>query len=559
MMQGPRFQPRRSRPPTQAADGGASRSLAVAVRAGALALAGAALLAASCTQHSQPEVPEAGGSLRVAVLEAPDLPSPLYCERPLTLQLLEHVTPPLGRIDEQGQVRLLLATRSVDNGAWIDYTLRRARWQDGVPVTPRDLALTATLLGDYRVQSPARAQVELLRGASARDDSTLRLEYMTTYSQRVHDSLLFPVPAHRFPPGLDMTALRNSPFCTQPLACGPFRFVPGPDVHHLVLVRNDGAGFAPARLDTVRVEERDEDGAVRDFQRGTVDVLVDLPVGRVRDVQDRRRGVRIVALVGRSYLFVGWNLRDARFTDPEVRRAAAQAVDVRRMIRELSHGQGDRARGPLTVLHGFADTTAVLPYDPSAAARALDAAGWRAGPHGVRERRGAQLSFHVLAPAEDPLRVAAAKAMVGDLRRIGMVAEVRELPTPLLLQRLARGQFEAYAGQWFPEPGVDLDPVWRSDATDQWNFGGYASPGADSLLTAMRHELVGPRREQVLSRFQARVYADQPYLFLFQNPHFVIFAPRVRGAEPTVVSPFWNLPEWWIPRGLRSSPRAAGP
>jgi peptide/nickel transport system substrate-binding protein len=525
-------------------------------RVARLLLAGIALLAAGCSRPPEPELPEPGGTLRVLVFEPLDLPSPLYCTRPLTAQLLEHVTPPLGRLDEQGRVQLLLASRGVDNGVWIDYTLRRARWEDGVPVTPRDLVLTATLLGDPRVKSPARAQVELLKQATTADDSTVRLEYLTIYSHRGRDSLLFPLPAHRVPADLGEERLRESPFSTRPLACGPFRILPDPNVHHLVLARNDGSGFAPARLDTVRVEESEVDTAVRDFKRGTADALVDLPAERVREVQNQGRGVRIVALVGRSYLFMTWNLRDARFAEPAVRRAAAQAVDVRRMIATLSYGQGDPARGPLTALHGFADTTATLRYDPSAAARALEDAGWRPGRDGVRERRGERLAFHLLAPFEEPLRVATAREVAHDLARIGMRAEVVPLPTPLVLQRLATGQFETAMGQWFPQPGVDLDPVWRSDATDQWNFGGYANPGVDSLLTRMRHELGDADRERLLSRFQARVYADQPYLFLFQNPHFVVLSPRLRGAEPTVVSPFWNLPQWWIPRRLRAQPSA---
>ncbi len=134
-----------------------------------------------------------------------------------------------------------------------------------------------------------------------------------------------------------------------------------------------------------------------------------------------------------------------------------------------------------------------------------------------------------------------------------MTVEVRRLATPELVQRLRMRMFEAFVGQWFPDPGLDLEPVWRSDAGEQMNWVGYASPAADSLLARMRHETTNDVRERVLAAFQARVYADQPYLFLFLNPSFVVLGPRLRGAEPTVVSPFWNLPEWWIPRRLRAS------
>ena len=57
-----------------------------------------------------------------------------------------------------------------------------------------------------------------------------------------------------------------------------------------------------------------------------------------------------------------------------------------------------------------------------------------------------------------------------------------------------------------------------------------------------------------MTRLQHLVYADQPYLFLFQNPRFVAFSERVRGADPTVLSSFWNLPRWWVPKALRTQP-----
>jgi peptide/nickel transport system substrate-binding protein len=293
------------------------------------------------------------------------------------------------------------------------------------------------------------------------------------------------------------------------------------------------------------------ESAVRDFRAGALDAVVDVPPSWV-DRARRRRGARAIALVGKSYVFLGWNLRDGRFGDPAVRRAAALAVDTQRLLRDLTLGQGDPCRGPLTALAGFADTTRILPHDPAAARRALEAAGWRdESGDGVRQRRGARLEFYLLAPGDDALRLEAARRIARDLGAVGMRVHVREMGKDEILRRLNAHAFEAFMGQWFPDAEGQLDAIWRSDAVDQLNFTGYASPATDSLLTLLSHEMEPNERALVLSHFQARVYADQPYLFLFQNPHFLLLAPRVRGAEPSVVSPFWNLPQWWIPARLR--------
>src|SRR5262249_38287019 len=155
----------------------------------------------------------------------------------------------------------------------------------------------------------------------------------TLYGRRVRHSLLSPVPSHAWSANQDSDTWRPR------LACGPFRVVRAAP-RQLLLARNDGSGFRPARLDTVDVRAMDPDEAVRQFRAGAIDVADDLPFEQVR----RLEGVaRIDALVGRSYLFVGWNLRDGRFSDRAVRRALAQAVDVRRIVHDCTFDQGDIA------------------------------------------------------------------------------------------------------------------------------------------------------------------------------------------------------------------------
>src|SRR5262249_32403010 len=150
----------------------------------------------------------------------------------------------------------------------------------------------------------------------------------------------------------------------------------------------------------------------------------------------------------------------------------------------------------------LADTGALLPYDPAAAARALDAAGWvDSDRDGVRDRRGARLAFGVLVPAGEPMRAGIARAVAHDLVRVGIAAEVHEVSAAYFFERLARHDFETFVGQWYPDAGLDLDPVWRSDSTDRFNYVGYASAAADSLLTAMWHEHSNDERAALLSRF----------------------------------------------------------
>jgi hypothetical protein len=251
------------------------------------------------------------------------------------------VTPPLGRLDPQGRLQLYLASRSNDSGGSIDFTLRRVRWEDGVAVSPRDFIATAHLVRLPEIASPDRRRTDLIANCVALDDSTLHIEFRTLYGGRVRDALFMPVAAHALPPQADYARLQRLPFTNQPQSCGPYRIIAS-DGGHLRLVRHDGAGFPPAWIDSVDVQMFEPDPAVAAYVAGQVDVLVDLPADRLQAA--RRRPSRTVALVGASYLFMGWNLRDSRF-DLAVRRAVARGVDLERLRRTATFGQGDRRAG----------------------------------------------------------------------------------------------------------------------------------------------------------------------------------------------------------------------
>jgi peptide/nickel transport system substrate-binding protein len=500
-------------------------------------------------EPARPVLPQRGGTLRVAVLRDLVVPYWVAGVGASTARFYEHVVPPLVRIDANGRMRPYAAIDLYDSGFDIEFPLRRLRWSDGAPVTGRDYVLTAQLLADPRAASPQRVRTDLIASVSG-DDSTLHVRFKTTYAQRLRDAFLWPSPAHVWQDSIDPATWAPR------LACGPFQMVRA-SPRQLLLARHDGSGFAPALFDSVHVVVRAAAAAVRDFESGRIDVIDDLPATFVPRV--RARGARVIALVGRSYLFIGWNLRDVRWRDVTVRRALAQAVDQEALLARFTLGQGAPARGPLLPVHAIADTHRVLPFDRNAAERALAAAGWvDSDRDGIRDRRGAKLAVQILAADTDSLRIAVATEVARALRRAGVGAEVRVVRIGELMPRLRSGDFEAFIGEWFPDPGGDIERVWRSTAGDRENYIGFADRGVDSLLDRAWADPPRGGREAALSALQARIYGLQPYLFLFQRPQFLVLDAAIQDAEPDVVSAFWNLPHWWrAPRAARRRGRLA--
>ncbi|GAA1312051.1 ABC transporter substrate-binding protein [Saccharothrix xinjiangensis] len=162
-------------------------------------------------------------------------------------------------------------------------------------------------------------------------------------------------------------------------------------------------------------------GAVR---AGEVDLAFGPPTG-VADVvrgDDRLRHVR--AEVATEAACLQLNLNRAPFDQVEVRRAFLLAVDYDQLAADLPDGLAERAEGlyPRSVpWHQSLQRT-----DADEAGRLLDAAGWQAGPDGVRVRGGAPLKITYLW-SEDPTYERIGLLLRDQLRPVGFDVELRQV------------------------------------------------------------------------------------------------------------------------------------
>jgi len=513
-------------------------------------LLGIALLAGTACQRSAEDEsePVAGGTLRIAVFEPLGYLTPVEPLGRVQQELLDLVTPPLGWVDPQGRVQMRAARAWRERENIWDFFLPDLQWEDGVAVRPEDFRLTYQVCLHPAARPPWNGRYDFIHDVRALNDTTLRMTWNHLPPDRHRTGMLHPLPVHRLGDDPDVREFRSWPITERPLACGPFRATESTG-SRLRLVRNATWTRTPVPLDGVDVQQMRQEDALQAFRRGALDVLEDVTADAVqalRDVSDKRT----FALVGRSYLFLGWNLGDARARQRSTRVAAAHAVDLQRLIEATTLGQGEPARGPLLPIQGFADTTQTFDFDPAASRRLLQQAGWGdANQDGILDRRGVNLHFEILVDEGKPLHLQVASLVAEQFRDVGIGAELLPLPTVPFLQRLAEGRYEAFIGQWYPDLDANVEEVWRPGG---WlNYTGYEDSHADSLLHALRYELNPENRDALMHELQVRIYQDQPYLFLVQPARFVIVSGRVRGVDPNVLSTFWNLPSWWIPRHLQ--------
>ncbi len=471
---------------------------------------------------------------------------------------LADVGPSLNTVGDAGFVPQL-----ADRWTWTDsLTLAfhldpRARWQDGAPVTARDVAFTFGAYADSALDSPFRDGLARIASVTAPDRATAVFHFRARYPEMFYDAVynLRVLPAHLLdtvPPD----RWRSAAFGRAPVGDGPYRFVRWSGES---LELDADSTFFLGRPHIRRLVWRfdgDFTVAVTQVIAGEADAIEVLVtptnIARAR----RAPHLALYPYPGSVYTIVDLNLGAQQgggphpvLGDATVRRALVFATDRAQMARSVF---GDAAKvppGPIpeswTALW-FRDL-AVPAYDTAAAARLLDSAGWRLGRDGVRHRGGRALAFTLAVPSTSPPRLRYAQLIQEALRHAGVDVRIDPMDPPTLDQRLRSGRFDAAIESWDndPTPSSGIPDAWHSGGGS--NFGHYADPDFDRWVDAALR--AGSAAEAVRDwRAALGVFAhDAPAIVLCANDNVAAVDRRIAGVRLRSDEYWAYVRDWKIP------------
>ncbi|WP_329520936.1 ABC transporter substrate-binding protein [Spirillospora sp. NBC_01491] len=375
---------------------------------------------------------------------------------------------------------------------WVFHLRRGATFHDGGAVTARDVVACLK-----RTQAVTSAQTALWKPVtSVRADDDFTVTFVTDKPDAtlpVNLTLLFIVPERLV---ADPAQKRR------PIGSGPFRvaeFTPSTKVE---LVRFDRYWDGPAPLRAISMPYLAEtSSAVTALRTGEIDLLWPVPpdqIGEVRGV----RGVDLTTVPSWTYYLNWFNCGRKPFTDPRVRRAMYQALDLKEIVGKLfgSGAQAMDAPIPSTVFGHAAQEP--YPHDPDAARRALREAGLG---------DGFETSL-MWFDATGPLARELAQSMISAWARIGVRVRPESLEKAQWLQRLN-------TLDWDME--LQTNTVTTGDAaftlgrlyTSKANRMGYKNPALDAILAEAGQVADAERREELYAKACRIVWDDAVGIF----------------------------------------------
>jgi len=222
-----------------------------------------------------------------------------------------------------------------------------------------------------------------------------------------------------------------------------------------------------------------------------------------------------------------FNQKRPLVSDLVVRKAIAQAVDPK-TVRDTS--LNDLFKVATSVLGsttpGYTDTSSAISYDPSAAASALDAAGWKKGSDGIRAKDGQKLQLKLIWITNFGPNQTSLELIQQELKKVGVGLTLESGTVPQYLANITSGDWDI---AWDNNSRADGD-VLRS----KFSSSGAQSIGAgdstlDALFTKELSQSSATERTATFASIQERIASQVDFVPVHELTSIIATAKDVHG------------------------------
>ncbi|MUL41011.1 ABC transporter substrate-binding protein [Streptomonospora sp. PA3] len=443
----------------------------------AAAVTAAALTAVPALSAAAPAAADSEGAadtLTIAASQPVDSLSPFLAQRLISTSIHRLAYDYLTNYDPETNEpipALAESWKTSDDGLTWTYTIRDdVTWSDGEPLTAEDVAWTYTTMMEDEGAATANGNfVANFASAKALDDTTLQIKLEEPQATML--ALDIPiVPKHIWEDVEDYSTFDNDGFPI--VGSGPFVITGHKPNQSITLEANEDYWRDPPKFDRLVFRYMPEqDAQVEALRAGEVSFVSNLTPAQA-DALKQTENVTVNVADGKR--FQGFTINPGASTqdgqefgdghpalkDRVLRRAIMRAIDKKEIVESVYGGYAQAAGGYIPARYDRyywePKGGERLDFDPDAANRMLDEAGYERGDDGVRvSPEGDRLEFRMHVHNDRPDYVAMGKLLVERLADIGIEVENRTVDPGVLSDALHSGEFDLIFTGWTVNPDPD--------------------------------------------------------------------------------------------------------
>ena len=500
----------------------------------------------------------AGGTFTEAVAGIAGYLNPLFADEDNAREIDALVYQGLTQVGPDQQVQPLLAREirlSADRLTYSILLRTDVRWADGLPFTAEDVRFTFSVLQDPGYTLPEAANwkgVVVKKVADDQVDFTLK----SPSAGFLNSLRVGIIPQHLFPG--DVATIPSSPYSgAKAIGTGPFMVdsISG-DRSVVTLRRNPYAAPAPHLDRFVFKGYSSLQDAVAAVAGGVADAVGGvLSAGEAKLLDRTDISIHDMPTFSFTSVFLDLDPKRPYFSNPTVRRALSQAIDRKALVRDVLRGAGDPQATSLPPSEWAYSAAAGerVQYDPGAAERALDGAGWTVSAQDLyRSQGGVDFIVELVVADAYPYRDVA-RVLQRQLATVGVGVRVNIVPAGQLVTKyLGARTYQMALANLDNGPDPDQFSFWHSsEKAYPLNFSDLPSQSfIDKDLEDGRAAVASKDRIAAYGELQDLLVDATPALFLY-SPHYQYAVNRRVGgvhANPVIdaVDRFQYVTDWFV-------------
>ncbi|TMB61878.1 MAG: hypothetical protein E6J49_08020 [Chloroflexi bacterium] len=441
---------------------------------------------------------------------------------------------------ENGGLRIVSDDRAAPGVRLVaTFRLREGlRWQDGEPITARDIRFAYDLDAPAPVGTETRWIADRIESMDVVDDLVVRVTYRA--GERWDGYPLAPrvMPRHIL---ATADAARREAYEREPVHAGAFSVAAWVRGYGVTLAAFPGYVGGPPALGRLEIRFFADRAAVLDaLRRGDVDVApspaVEADLARTLDRFGDTNRLDVLYRDIESIDILRFGTK-GRFSEQKVRKAIELTIDRQAISNDIFSGRARIPRSYLVPpLWAAAETAPAARPDRDAARALLAQAGYRKGRFGILERDIDRMTATLVVASGSTARVDVARRVAGDLAAVGIAVDVRVRPPDDVATLVKTGDFDMVL--------VSEDTADATLATERWI--GVVDPWFDVLALAARAAPDRDEKRPLYAELQ-RIWSDAlPGLPLYQHLRVDVAARSLAGiqAPPRDAPLTWNAAAW---------------
>lgn len=457
-----------------------------------------------------------------------------------------------------------------EDGKKVVFTLRDGlKFHDGKPVTSKDVKFTLSALAspDYEgdLQSYVQSIVGFkeiqmgtennLKGVVCPNDKTIEINFETPYSPvLINIGTLGILPSHIWENIEIKKWSEGNDFITKPIGSGPYKLEEFKIGEFAKLVSNEDYFNGAPKLKTFTFKVIKEETVSAELLNGSID-LVDLSSVKSDEEKTLKDGgVEVKKYPNSKMQYMGFNLRDERLKDVNLRTAFAYGIDRESIVKGLLEGNGVVINTPMVpTLWSYPKTDLIeYKFDESKAKEYLKKAGYEdTNGNGVVDKDAKDLELTLTVPTGDTVREKTATVIQENLSKIGVKINLEMLEFKATMGKVVGNhEFELYLMGNTLDADPDPTPNWYStQASDEkgvfgWNIAGFKSEEADKLMDENRKATKQEERAKILNEFGKLLNKELPWIPLYASDIVKAYNKGLKNYEPNTFVDFYNVEKW---------------